>query len=67
MTEAQTKYIIFHRTERERESEREREIHREREKKKEEQKKQIEEVATRSYKGRQINNYTDLNADTRFK
>ena len=65
MTEAQTKYIIFHRTERERESERERYI--ERERKKEEQKKQIEEVATRSYKGRQINNYTDLNADTRFK
>ena len=61
MTEAQTKYIMFHRTERERERER----YIERERTKEEQKKQIQEVATRSYKGRQINNYTDLNADTR--
>ena len=50
-TEDKRKYIIFHRTERERD----RYIEREEERTKEEQQKEIKEIATRSYKGRQIN------------
>ena len=45
---------------------RERDRERERERPKEEQQKEIEEIATRSYKGRQINILIYINVDTMF-